>query len=111
MGYAVFVSSGGLLSLRAVNITSRRKTTTRLTPFPRSGKLNIINRPQKNNAMKKLKPHHYIILLTVCVAITVIIVALILSKKVAISVMCTGIGCIIGLIIGTVIKKKTDEGK
>jgi hypothetical protein len=111
MGYAVFVSSGGLLSLRAVNITSRRKTTTRLTPFPRSGKLNIIYRTTKNIAMKKLKPHHYIILLTVCVAITVIIVALILSKKVAISVLCTGIGCVIGLIIGTVIKKKSDEGK
>jgi hypothetical protein len=67
--------------------------------------------PQKYNAMKKLKPHHYIILLTVCVAITVIIVALTLGKNVAISVLCTGIGCIIGLIIGTVIKKKSDEGK
>ncbi len=61
--------------------------------------------------MKKLKAHHYIILLTVCVAITVIIVALILSKKVAISVLCTGIGCIIGLILGFVIRKKKDEGK
>ena len=61
--------------------------------------------------MKKLKAHHYIILLTECVAITVIIVALTLSKNIAISVLCTGIGCIIGLIIGTVIKKKTDEGK
>jgi uncharacterized membrane protein len=61
--------------------------------------------------MKKLKPYHYIILLTVCVAITVTIVALTLGKDVAISVLCTGIGCIIGLIIGTVIKKKTDEGK
>ena len=61
--------------------------------------------------MKKLKPYHYIILLTVCVAITVILVALTLSKDVAISALCTGIGCIIGLIIGFVIKKKSDEGK
>ena len=106
MEYAVIVSSGGLLSLRSVNVTSRRKATTRQTPFPRSGN------PNKSlTAMKKLKPHHYIILLTVCVAITVIIVALTLSKNVAISVLCTGIGCIIGLIIVTVIKKKSDEGK
>ena len=111
MGYAVFVSSGGLLSLRAVNITSRRKTTTRLTPFPRSGKLNKIYRTTKNIAMKKLKPHHYIILLAVCVAIAVTIVALTLGKNVAISVLCTGIGCIIGLIIGFVIRKEKDEGK
>jgi ABC-type methionine transport system permease subunit len=61
--------------------------------------------------MKKLKAHHYIILLAVCVAITVTIVALTLGKDVAISVLCTGIGCIIGLIIGFVIRKKKDEGK
>lgn len=61
--------------------------------------------------MKKLKPHHYIILLTVCVAITVIIVALTLSKNIAISVLCTGIGCIIGLIIGSAIRKKKDASK
>lgn len=103
---AVVVSSGGLLSLRAVNITSRRKITTRLTPFPRSGN------PNKSlTAMKKLKPHHYIILLTVCVAITVIIVALTLGKNVAISVLCTGIVCIIGQIIGSVIRKKKDASK
>lgn len=103
---AVVVSSGGLLSLRAVNITSRRKITTRLTPFPRSGN------PNKSlTAMKKLKAHHYIILLTVCVAITVIIVALTLGKNVAISVLCTGIVCIIGQIIGSVIRKKKDASK
>ncbi len=106
MGFAVFVSSGGLCSLRAVNSTSRRKATTRRTPFPRSGN------PNKSlTDMKKLKAHHYIILLAVCVVITVTIVALTLSKNVAISVLCTGIGCIIGLIIGFVIRKKKDEGK
>ncbi len=61
--------------------------------------------------MKKLKAHHYIILLTVCVAVTVTIVALTLGKNVAISVLCTGIVCIVGQIIGSVIKKKSDEGK
>ena len=61
--------------------------------------------------MKKLKAHHYIILLTVCVAITVIIVALTLGKNVAISVLCTGIVCIIGQIIGFVIRKKKDASK
>ncbi len=102
----MFVSSGGLWSIRAVNVTSRRKTTTQRTPFPRSGN------PNKSlTAMKKLKPHHYIILLTVCVAITVIIVALTLGKNVAISVLCTGIVCIIGQIIGSVIRKKKDASK
>ena len=67
--------------------------------------------PQKNISVKKLKAHHYIILLAVCVAITVTIVALTLGKDVAISVLCTGIGCIIGLILGFVIRKKKDEGK
>ena len=67
--------------------------------------------PQKYNAMKKLKPHHYIILLTVCVAVTVIIVALTLGKNVAISVLCTGIVCIIGQIIGFVIRKKKNASK
>lgn len=61
--------------------------------------------------MKKLKPHHYIILLTVCVAVTVIIVALTLGKNVAISVLCTGIVCIIGQIIGFVIRKKKNASK
>ena len=102
----MFVSSGGLCSLQAVNSTSRRKTKTRQTPFPRSGN------PNKSlTAMKKLKPHHYIILLTVCVAITVIIVALTLGKDVAISVLCTGIGCIIGLIIGSIVRKKKEASK
>ena len=67
--------------------------------------------PQKYNAMKKLKAHHHIILLTVCVAITVIIVALTLGKDVAISVLCTGIGCIIGLIIGSIVRKKKEASK
>ncbi len=107
----MFVSSGGLWGLRAVNVTSRRKTTTRRTPFPRSGKLNKIYRTTKNIAMKKLKAHHHIILLTVCVAITVIIVALTLGKDVAISVLCTGIGCIIGLIIGSIVRKKKEASK
>lgn len=61
--------------------------------------------------MKKLQTHHYIILLAVCVAIAVVIVALTIGKDVAISVMYTGIGCIIGYIIGTAIRKKTDVGK
>lgn len=61
--------------------------------------------------MKKLKAHHYIILLTVCVAITVTIVALTLSKNIAISVLCTGIGCIIGLILGFVIRKNKNASK
>ncbi len=108
----MFVSSGGLWSLRAVNVTSRRKKTTRRTPFLRSGNpyKSLMNN-KSLTAMKKLKAHHHIILLTVCVAITVIIVALTLGKDVAISVLCTGIGCIIGLIIGTVIRKKKDASK
>jgi len=61
--------------------------------------------------MKKLKAHHFIILLTVCVAITVIIVALTLGKNVAISVLCTGIGCIIGVILGFVIRKDKNASK
>lgn len=61
--------------------------------------------------MKKLQVHHHIILLAVCVAITVVIVALTLGKDVAISVLCTGIGCFIGLIIGTAIRKKKDVSK
>lgn len=61
--------------------------------------------------MKKLKAHHFIILLTVCVAITVTIVALTLGKNVAISVLCTGIGCIIGLILGFVIRKNKNASK
>ena len=61
--------------------------------------------------MKKLKAHHYIILLAVCVAITVTIVALTLGKDVAISVMCTGIGCIIGINIGSAIRNKKDASK
>ena len=61
--------------------------------------------------MKKLKAHQHIILLAVCVAITVTIVALTLGKDVAISVLCTGIGCIIGLIIGYVVRKKQDTIK
>jgi len=111
MEYMAFVSSGGLCSLQAVNSTSRRKITTRLTSFPSSGKLNKIYRTTKKHPMKKLKAHHFIILLAVCVAITVTIVALTLGKDVAISVLCTGIGCIIGLILGFVIRKKKDEGK
>ena len=61
--------------------------------------------------MKKLKAHQHIILLAVCVAITVTIVALTLGKDVAISVLCTGIVCIIGQIIGFVIRKKKDASK
>ncbi len=61
--------------------------------------------------MKKLKAHQHIILLAVCVAITVTIVALTLGKDVAISVLCTGIGCIIGLIIGYAVRKKQDANK
>lgn len=61
--------------------------------------------------MKKLKAYQHIILLAVCVAITVTIVALTLGKDVAISVLCTGIGCIIGLIIGYVVRKKQDANK
>lgn len=61
--------------------------------------------------MKKLKPLHNIILLIVCVAITVTIVALTLGKDLAISVLCTGIGCIIGLIIGYAVRKKQDTVK
>lgn len=61
--------------------------------------------------MKKLKAHQHIILLAVCVAITVTIVALTLGKDVAISVLCTGIGCIIGLIIGYTVRKKQDAIK
>jgi hypothetical protein len=106
MEYMVFVSSGGLCSLLAVNSTSRRKTKTRQTPFPRSG-----NPTKSLTDMKKLKAHHYIILLTVCVAITVTIVALTLGKNVAISVLCTGIVCIIGQIIGFVIRKKKNASK
>jgi hypothetical protein len=45
------------------------------------------------------------------VAITVIIVALTLGKNVAISVLCTGIGCIIGLIIGSIVRKEKDAAK
>ena len=79
------------------------------TPFPRSGNLEDIR--QIITAMKKLQVHHYIILLVACVVITVVMVALTLGKDVAISVLCTGIGCIIGLIIGTVIKKKSNADK
>ena len=61
--------------------------------------------------MKKLKLHQYIILLVVCIAITVTIVALTLGKDVAISVLCTGIGCMIGLIIGHVVGKKKETAK
>ena len=61
--------------------------------------------------MKKLKAHQHIILLAACVAITVTIVALTLGKNVAISVLCTGIGCMIGLIIGYAVRKKQDTNK
>ena len=61
--------------------------------------------------MKKLKAHQHIILLAVCVAITVTIVALTLGKNVAMSVLCTGIGCIIGLILGFVIRKNKNASK
>ena len=59
--------------------------------------------------MKKLQAHHYIILLAIGVAILTVVVALTIGKDVSISLLCTGIGCIIGLIIGTAIKKKADE--
>ena len=61
--------------------------------------------------MQKLQANHYIILLAIGVAILTVAVALTIGKDVSISVLCTGIGCIIGLIIGIAIKKKTDEGK
>ena len=61
--------------------------------------------------MKKLQASHYIILLAICVTIVTVIVALTMGKDAALSVLPTGIGCIIGLIIGTIIRKNTDVGK
>ena len=61
--------------------------------------------------MKKLQSNHYIILLAIIVAIVTVIVALTLGKDLALSVFLTGLLCLAGLIIGTVVRKKTEIGK
>ena len=61
--------------------------------------------------MKKLEANHYTILLAVIVAVVTVVVALTLGRDLAISILCTGIGCLVGLIIGTAIRKKTKVGK
>ena len=61
--------------------------------------------------MKKLQTNHYIILLAVIVAIATVIVALTLGKDLALSVFLTGLLCLVGFIIGTVVRKKTKVGK
>ena len=61
--------------------------------------------------MKKLQSNHYIILLAIIVAIVTVIIALTLGKNLALSVFLTGLLCLAGLIIGTVVRKKTEVGK
>lgn len=62
-------------------------------------------------SMKKLQDKHYIILLIVCVIIMIGIVALTKGKDLALSTLLAGIGGVVGLTIGTVIRKKTNVGK
>ena len=61
--------------------------------------------------MKKLQPNHYIILLAILVAVITVIVALTFGKDLALSVFLTGLLCLAGTIIGTVVGKKTEVGK
>ena len=61
--------------------------------------------------MKKLEANQYNILLAVIVAVVTVIVAMTLGKDLALSVFLTGLLCLAGTIIGTVVGKKTEVGK
>lgn len=53
----------------------------------------------------------YVILLAICVAIITLIAALSKGRDLAINVLLTGIGVLIGFAIAAIFRKKTDSDK